>query len=90
MFDSWFQRHAQKFVLQALSQLKHGQLRVITQHDAKDIPVSVFGDCRRNVKQDNEHITVVVKNPNAWTRLAQAFDLVMFTTLPSVGRPDIV
>lgn len=77
MTESLFQFYARQFVLGALSQIQQGRLTVISKYEGATTPKAVFGQqLSRGTDDQGTAVVVVVTNPNAWTRLCQAFDLV--------------
>ncbi|KAH8808998.1 Mycolic acid cyclopropane synthetase-domain-containing protein [Xylogone sp. PMI_703] len=75
MARSWVQRQARNFVLGALSRIHNGRLTIISKYPGADSQTSTFGEQLTKDNNENFGIAVVVKDPNAWTRLCQAFDL---------------
>lgn len=76
MTESWLQSYARQIVFEALGRIQHGQLTAVSEYQGAAMPVAVFGQPPTKGKEDDEDIAVVVRDPNAWTRVCQAFDLV--------------
>lgn len=88
MFDSWLQSRAQQFVLGTLKRIEHGQLKVTTKYQGEKEQHFVFGQTGKHTGDDTDEITVVVKDPNVWTRLCQAFDLVGLHRISQIVTGD--
>lgn len=71
MIRNLIQSYSRKSVIGALAGLKHGQLTIVSKDQGKDSDALVFGP-----ESTHNHASLVVLNPNAWTRICQAFDLV--------------
>jgi cyclopropane-fatty-acyl-phospholipid synthase len=77
MTESLFQFYARQFVLGALSQIQQGQLTVISKYEGATTPKAVFGQqLSKGTDDQGTTVVVVITNPNSWTRICQAFDLV--------------
>ncbi|KIM93309.1 hypothetical protein OIDMADRAFT_173244 [Oidiodendron maius Zn] len=70
MWNSFLQIYARRFVLQTLSRLEHGRLTVTSQDQGKEGKTLVVGP-----ESDDRNVSIVILNPNAWTRICQGFDL---------------
>ncbi|RFU29051.1 hypothetical protein B7463_g7292, partial [Scytalidium lignicola] len=75
MAKSWIQYHARKFVFSALSRIQNGRLTIISKYPGADVEQVIFGQQPTKDSDEDLGVAVVIKDPNAWTRLCQAFDL---------------
>ncbi|KAK5992106.1 Tuberculostearic acid methyltransferase UfaA1 [Cladobotryum mycophilum] len=73
MAETWVQSSARTLVLQALARVKKGRLTVTTKYGDDKGDAVTFGD-ESNLKS-GPGVAVVFKNPQAWVRICQAFDL---------------
>jgi hypothetical protein len=73
MAETWIQSTARNLVFQILKRIEHGRLTISTKYEnGKNESLSFGGD-----GADSEaEIVVIVKNPQVFVRLCQAFDLV--------------
>jgi len=79
MTETWLQSYARQLVLKALSQIQHGQLTILSKYPGAATPAVIFGQQLTKGKDKEDKITAVVfKDPNAWTRICRAFDLVRY------------
>ncbi|KAJ8096665.1 Mycolic acid cyclopropane synthetase-domain-containing protein [Lipomyces tetrasporus] len=70
MFEGLVQSYSRKFIVQTLARLEHGRLTITSKGLGKDGEELTFG---RESEYKDAAITIL--NPNAWTRICQAFDL---------------
>ena len=73
MAETWIQSTARNLVFQILKRIEQGRLTIVTKYESgKNESVSFGSD-----DSDSEpEIVVVIKNPQVFVRLCQAFDLV--------------
>lgn len=71
MYSSLIQSYSRYSVIGALAALKHGQLTIVSKSQEKESDTLVFGP-----ESAESRASLVILNPNAWTRICQAFDLV--------------
>jgi cyclopropane-fatty-acyl-phospholipid synthase len=83
MSADWVQFYAREFVLRALSQISQGRLTVVSKYEGGDAAPVVLGQqSSKDSEDDGRGVSVVINNPNAWTRICQAFDLVCVSSHP--------
>lgn len=74
MSETWFQSYARTAVLAALRRIQHGRIVVISKYrDGGER--EVLGEPEENGESSRE-VSIVFKNPNAWVRICQGFDVV--------------
>ncbi|KAL7949322.1 cyclopropane-fatty-acyl-phospholipid synthase [Trichoderma barbatum] len=72
MAETWIQSTARSLVYQALKRIHHGRLTINTKYDIGDNESVSFGESSSESKSE---IVVIIKNPQVFVRLCQAFDL---------------
>lgn len=73
MAETWIQATARSLVFQTLKRLDQGRLTITTKYASGDNESVSFGS---HSSESDPEIFVVIKNPQVFVRLCQAFDLV--------------
>lgn len=74
MSETWFQSYARAAVLAALRRIQHGRIVIISKYRDGGEP-EILGEQDENDESSRE-VSIVFKNPNAWVRICQGFDVV--------------
>ncbi|KAH6604492.1 cyclopropane-fatty-acyl-phospholipid synthase [Trichoderma cornu-damae] len=72
MAETWLQTTARNLVFQALKRLQHGSLNITTKYTGSKNESVSFGS---SSSESDPEIVVIIKNPQVFVRLCQAFDL---------------
>ncbi|KAL7810244.1 Mycolic acid cyclopropane synthetase domain-containing protein [Trichoderma aethiopicum] len=72
MAETWIQSTARNLVFQILKRIEHGRLTILTKYKSGKNESVSFGGDEPNTEAE---IVVIVKNPQVFVRLCQAFDL---------------
>ncbi|EHK25784.1 uncharacterized protein TRIVIDRAFT_62453 [Trichoderma virens Gv29-8] len=72
MAETWVQSTARNLVYQALKRIHRGRLTINTKYASENNESVSFGD---SSSESDPEIVVIIKNPQVFVRLCQAFDL---------------
>lgn len=75
MSETWLQSYARTSVLDVFKRIQHGQLNVVVKY-LQETTVNNFGEQGLDESRKGDSVSLVVKSPDVWGRLTQAFALV--------------
>jgi cyclopropane-fatty-acyl-phospholipid synthase len=73
MAETWLQSAARNSVFEVLKRLQHGSLTITTKYTSGKNESVTFGS---DGSEPDSKIVVIIKSPQVFVRLCQAFDLV--------------